>query len=596
MKKNNARRIFACSMIVLIGMFYLLAMPVTIYWYDLPNISIISHLKYIALKTTEILYGKLTFVVDVPDGIYTFWKLAGWQGTTKHIPAYGYAEFFEKMPNGWIYISSLYWFPATFVISLVIALTSKKQAKTHIRGSEKVTAKELSNSLRKSGDVGIAIGELCLPRSIEARHFLILGTTGTGKSYLLMSMIAQFQQRRIRMIIFDRKGEFYSVFGQPNKDIFFNPYDQRHENWTAFSEFGIPKSLGHIPEQLRDLADSLFSVSPNNHNAHFYHAAADVFCSSMCYLALAGKTSNADIRAFFAAGGAQIVTALKTLPAGLADGLAHLGKDGTDEHSGSILSTLTERCKDFAAFVGKDGDFSVRDWIREGHGNLFINTAGANDERYRSVITMLLDIIGQEIKAMPETGTTQLAIVIDELASLPPLKTLSFLLNEGRSKGVCVILANQTFSKIREIYGEAGAKNIFANANTKFIFRLPEPGDAKYISDAIGEQEIKRYMQSENETTRGLWSCSDSRGTTTSEQIVREAVYLPSQIQNLKKRCAITLLPDVPIAEVMLPEMSVQIRHSLFSPASTEEVSAKEIAATVAHTSTGKPVKEDLRL
>ena len=177
MKKNNNRRIFVCSMIVFIGMFYLWAMPVTMYWYHLPNISVISHLEYLALKVTEILYGKLTFVVDVPDDIYAYWKLAGWQGTTKHIPAYGYAEFFEKMPNSWIYISSLYWFPAAFVISLVIALTSKKQAKTHIRGSEKVTAKELSKSLQKSGDVGIAIGDLCLPRSIEAKHFLILCTT-----------------------------------------------------------------------------------------------------------------------------------------------------------------------------------------------------------------------------------------------------------------------------------------------------------------------------------------------------------------------------------------------------------------------------------
>ena len=330
MKNNYERVMFVCSMIVLIGMFYLWAMPVTMYWYDLPNISIISHFKYIAFKTIMILYGKLTFVVNIPDDIYTYWKLAGWPGTTKHIPAYGYDEFFEKLPNGWIYIASLYWFPTAFVISLIIALTHKKQTHEHIRGSEKATTQELSKTLRKTGAVGITIGDVALPRSIETKHFLILGTTGTGKSYLLMNMIAQFQQRQIKMLIFDRKGEFYAAFGQYTRDRFFNPYDCRHENWTIFNEFSMPKSLDHIPEQLRDLADSLFSVPASSHNVHFYNAAADVYCSSMCYLVLQGKISNADIRSFFAGGGAHIVAALKTLPAGLADGLAHLGKDGTE--------------------------------------------------------------------------------------------------------------------------------------------------------------------------------------------------------------------------------------------------------------------------
>ena len=267
-----------------------------------------------------------------------------------------------------------------------------------------------------------------------------------------------------------------------------------------------------------------------------------------------------------------------------------------NEHSGSILSTLTERCKDFAAFIGTDGNFSIRDWAKQGHENLYINTAGANDERYKSIVTMIIDVIGQEIKAMPETGMTKLVIVIDELASLPPLKTLSYLLNEGRAKGVCIILANQTFSKLREIYGEAGAKNIFANANSKFIFRLPEPFDAKYISDAIGEQEIKRYTQSKNETSRGIWNSGDSRGTTTSEQIVKEAIYLPAQIQNLKKQCAIAMVPDAPVAEIMLPAMSFPMRYSPFCPTVIEEVSVKELAATFTQTSSVKPAKEELRL
>ncbi|MBP2643473.1 MAG: conjugative transfer protein TraD [Firmicutes bacterium] len=591
MKVNKGRIIFLGSMILLVSTFYLFAMPITVYWYDLPNISLGSQLKYITIKILTILCDpeQITFPVDIPDEIFSYWQEAGWAGATKHIPAFGYPEFFEKLPNGWMYIASLYWLSASIVISLLMSFsisrnTTDLKQQTRIRGAALGTSQDLAKSLRKSTDgnnIGISIGNLHLPRSLETRHFMVLGTTGTGKSYLLMAMQQAFQQRAVKLVVIDRKGEFHAAFGN-SEDKLFNPYDRRHCKWNLFNEFGLSRALDRIPERLRDMADSLFSVSANNHNAHFYNAAADVFCSSICYLALQGKTSTADIVTFFAAGGLQIVKALKTLPAGLACGLTHLGVDGNDEHSGSILSTLTERCKDFSAFIGQDGDFAIHSWMRSGKGNLYISTAGENDQRFKSITAMLLDIIGQEIKAMPECKTTCIAIVIDELASLPPLKTLNFLLNEGRSKGICVIIANQTLSKISDIYGEAGAKNIFANTNTTFIFRLPEPSDAKYISDAIGEQEVIRVVKSQNETTRGIFDLNgNSQGKSTSEQIVHETIIMPSQIQNLSQRHVIAMIPDAPVAELILPKMQLKQQQSMFEARQTDEITAKEIAAAI---------------
>lgn len=595
MKRKVFLRWFFGTLFVLTGLFYLFTVPV-MWYHDMP-LTAGFDFKFIALSAVNLVLPEsvLTFAVDLPEELLPYMYAAGLDPVVASVPAAYYPLYVKLVPHvGWMYTVSLYWFAAAILIGIIVGgvkvsqqdteSTAKKQS--HIRGAEKATAKQLTKALKKQGGTttGITIGDLKLPTELETRHILVLGTTGTGKSYLLMSIIKQFQQRGVKMVVLDRKGEFFANFGQPGKDKLFNPYDTRHQKWNIFNEFSLPSSLDHMPEQLGDLSDSLFSIPDSNQNAHFYRAAADVFCSCLCYLALQGKTVNSDIKNFFAAGGMDIVAALQTLPPGLSDGLVHLGKNGTDDHSGSILSTLTERCKDFSAFVMKDGDFSVRKWVREqGEGNLYISTAGPNDQRYRSVVTMLLDVIGGEVKAMPETSATKLVIVIDELASQPPLKTLSFLLNEGRSKGVCVILANQTFVKIREIYGETGAKNLFANTNSKFIFRLPEPTDAKYVSEAVGEREVIRKVRSENETKRGLLSTNgDSQGVTISEQITKEAIFLPAQIQQLPKRHALAMVSGQPVAEVQLPTMQFPAHYSPFDPLPDDTISAKEIAKELA--------------
>lgn len=580
---------FIIPMGVSLSVFFVIAYLINSRIYDMPDLNALNMIKYIIISTFNFFDVKLSFSINVPKELYNYMcAYLNWTGGSKILANY-YPAIFNELPTKYIYKISMYWFYFSAVSSLIFSFCccasydkEKMKKQTHLRGTQKVNSQELTKVINKKvekNNRGIAIGTMCLPRDIETRHFMILGTTGTGKSYLLMNMIQEIKARS-KMVILDRKGEFYANFADSKKDILWNPYDNRHANWSMFNEFKISKSLDHIPEELKDLADSLFSVSASNKNAHFYQAASDVFCSGMCYLALNSMTTNKDIKSFFISGGDQIYAALKTLPEGLRDGIGHLGKDGTGEHAEGIISCIMERGKDFGCFVDKDGAFSVRDWMNNNEAeNLYISTAGPNDTRYLSIVTMILDIVGREVKNMNEVKASRLVIVIDELASLPPLKTLSFLLNEGRSKGVCVILANQTFQKIQDIYGVTGAKNIFANCVTKFIFKLPEPSDAEYISKAIGEQEVIRSLKSNNQTSRGIFaSQGDSKGTTISEQITKEPIFLASQIENLAKYHLIAMIPDAPIAEIEMPKLSFNKYNSCYDPISKDEISAKEIA------------------
>lgn len=304
MENNSAKKFirwFIGSMFVFTFLFCMWAMPITVWWYHLPNLDFLDLCKYLFIKTCSLIDMTFEINIDVPSVL----TAPGQKASV--VAAYQYPVLLETLPNGWIYRMAFAWFltaiPASVCLTLAKVTHSNSNEKyknqTHIRGAARGTAQDLSKNFKKvsSTDIGIVIGDLRLPRNLETRHFLVLGTTGTGKSYLLMEMIKQFKQRSIKMILLDRKGEFYAAFGDTSC-LLFNPYDKRHANWTLFNEFGLSRSLDHIPERLRDMADSLFSVSANNHNAHFYHAAADVFCSSICYLAIQGKITNADMTTF----------------------------------------------------------------------------------------------------------------------------------------------------------------------------------------------------------------------------------------------------------------------------------------------------------
>lgn len=559
------------------------------YIYDMPPLNPFNIIKYILISSMNYFDMNVRIFIAVPDELYSYMcDNLGWSGNAKILVDL-YPEIFNALPTAWIYKASLCWFYLSMIISIVLSCQlcrkynpEKIKKQTYLRGVQKVTAKELCSSVNRQAiknDGGICIGQMHLPRDIETRHFMVLGTTGTGKSYLLMSMIQQMQQRGTRMILVDRKGEFYSMFGDSQKDKIFNPYDKRHTRWSFFNEFKIPKKMDHLPEALVAEAQSLFSVSTSNKNAHFYKAAADVFCSGMCYLALNGKTTSKDIKTFFTAGGDKLHCAIKTLPEGFRDGLGHLGQDGTGEHVEAIISCIMERAKDFGCFVGKDGEFSVRDWVKDKHaGNLYISTAGPNDTSFTSIVTMMIDMVGREIKSFPEVRYSRLAIVIDELAALPPLKTLSFLLNETRSKGVGVILANQTLQMLNSIYTKEVTNNYFSMCNTKFIFKMPEPTDAEYISRAIGEQEVLRVTRSQNNTSRGILSADGtSKGITESEQVTKESIIMPAQIQSLAKRHVIVQIPDAPVAEITLPTMKFSPLNKPYDPIEIDEISINEI-------------------
>ena len=87
-------------------------------------------------------------------------------------------------------------------------------------------------------DAGVvSLAGLAIDRADEPKHFLLMGTTGTGKSVAIREMLRGAEGRGDRAIIADPDGGFLSRFYDPARgDVILNPFDARSAVWDMMGE------------------------------------------------------------------------------------------------------------------------------------------------------------------------------------------------------------------------------------------------------------------------------------------------------------------------------------------------------------------------
>jgi len=115
----------------------------------------------------------------------------------------------------------------------------------HIRGLRLVSPCEFNRTMN-GGFVrqmihgqphGIQLGGITIPESIEFEHFLIIGSSGAGKSTAIRSMLDQIQERGQPTIVIDRESEYVQqYYNEAHGDVILNPLDRRCPYWSPWSE------------------------------------------------------------------------------------------------------------------------------------------------------------------------------------------------------------------------------------------------------------------------------------------------------------------------------------------------------------------------
>lgn len=472
----------------------------------------------------------------------------------------------------------------TVVYILFFTLKSRRmEDDKFVRGSEIIPLEKLNRMLsdkaQKNPLSTLKIGDTIIPFEMEPKHILILGSAGSGKSVLLNQLVVQINERKFRQetnercIFYDLKGEFVAKQFNSKLDLIFSPFDSRSIQWNFFNE------IENYPDY--DVVAKSLYLCDDPKNEYWYNCARDVFRAGLICLKQQNKTTNRDIWNFFSQTIEEIQLAFLLLPLEERSALKHIDK-GETTTSATIISVLQERISFLKYLVDMEGDFSFKKFVREErmrhdgvfkpHPNLFI----LNIEQYKTIfkplMSLAIDTLIRETLSLPDKLDRRLFFIIDELGSLYRMESIIDLLTIGRSKGGCLICANQDLGRFEEAYGKYNTQTFYNNFNTNFIFRIRDPDTTEFLSKAMGERQVIKRVES-----RSLSPSDMGDRKSFSDQEKTERLFMPTEFQEQKDRQAIMVIANFGVTKIEVPAIYYQERYPNFMMKQFPEVFATDI-------------------
>ena len=304
-------------------------------------------------------------------------------------------------------------------------------------------------------------------------------------------------------------------------DVILNPADARSAKWDLLAEI-------EEDSDYRLLAEAIVPFPRDDRGGEWVNYAREVFASCLeTWHQNALGSSDAFLLAMAAASQERLAVLCEGTPA------HRYFEDGNERMLGSIMGTLAPALGHLRPLARVQGPaFSVRRWIREGQGTLWMPYLARQIPALRALISCWMGLAILETLSLPESRTRRVWFHVDELDALGRIQGLKDALARLRKVGGCVVLGLQSIAQVRAVYGEADAHTIVENCDNKLILRCGSSeggGTAKFASQVIGEREIERV---EISTSRSHGKHS-STSTSESRRRLREPAVLDSEIMQL---------------------------------------------------------------
>ena len=406
------------------------------------------------------------------------------------------------------------------------------------------------------------IGNMPLVKDTETRHFLVTGSTGSGKTNLMHQLLPQIEKKQQPAIVIDQTGEMIArYYNQKRGDIIFNPFDDRGKAWDFFEDCSNP-------EELERFSKILFSFNRKRSKSHsdpFWEQSAEyVFNACVEYLTLNDKANLGSLKKM------AINSNLKDLQELLKGTPAerYLTDDGKGVAS-SVLSMLATSTKPMSHLPDinntKAGKFSLKKHfqnIKKGSSTwLFLSTKPSSRELTLPLVACLSELALTQLMDIGIDKNRRVWCIFDELASLGLLPSLPPLMSEGRKYGACVIAALQSLNQLYDNYGHYGGSSIFGQFGTSFFFRNTEPAIAKLFSDMCGTETLTRQQKN---TSFGANTFRD--GVSYSEHQQKQAIVELNDLAALNVGQCYALLPEpeVRLSKIQTPEDKAKDKNQGF--------------------------------
>jgi hypothetical protein len=384
---------------------------------------------------------------------------------------------------------------------------------------------------KREPDLRIRIGGVPVPMKLEPLHFLIAGSTGTGKSVAINSMLDTLRARGDRVIMADVGGEAMARWWCDG-DAILNPLDQRSIEWSPFSELAGPWDSDR-------LAKSMIPDSEGS-DREWQLYSQTLLAAVVQRLIERGEATNERLLYYLTVAKSEEIEQLVSgLPA---QTLFDTGASKMLSSVRGIVGSYLPSYRYLSPTAGA-GAWSIRRWIESGAGWLWMPY---KDDQAASLKPLLSAWIGEAVNAilsLRPDAARRVWLILDEAASLGRVQALADGLTKGRKYGLRAVLGLQSVSQLRASYGLECAQTLLSCLSSSLILRSSDAETADYLSRALGEAEVRRENRS-----RG-----DGRETL-SEQRVNTRIVLPSEIQNLEDRTGfLNLAGDFPVARIEIP-------------------------------------------
>jgi type IV secretory pathway TraG/TraD family ATPase VirD4 len=390
---------------------------------------------------------------------------------------------------------------------------------THIKTATGNSQAVIKKALKQGRTV---LAGVILDHAAENEHFFGGGATGSGKSVALLSLMFTALSRGDRHIVADPDGNAMSLFYQDG-DVILNQADARSARWDMLAE--IEDSLDY-----RLMAEALVPFPREDRASEWVIYAREILaaCLEAWHVARLGSSD-----AFFDA----MATADTEKLAQLCEGTAahRYFESGNEKMLGSIMGTLAPALGNMRLLANLTGPaFSIRRWIREGKGSLWMPYQAKQIPALRGLISCWMGLAISETLSLPESSSRRIWFHVDELDALGRIQGLKDALARLRKVGGCVVLGLQSIAQVRGVYGDAEANTIIENCNNKLILRCGSSeggGTARFASELIGDRIVAR-----NETTTSHSQGKNASSSTThAVREHREPAVMDSEIMQLDR-------------------------------------------------------------
>ncbi len=414
------------------------------------------------------------------------------------------------------------------------------------------THKAVATAIREER---VCLAGYVLPVKAEVRSILLLGAPGTGKTVAIEALMHTILARGNRMIVADPDGAAMSK-GWKDGDTILNPLDGRSVRWEILAEIRASSDFKHLAESILPFTGDARIDEWRTHSQEIFAACLQTWAE--CELG-----SSDDFLRTMARGG---VAKMRLLCQGTA--AADYFGEGGERMLSSILSTLRPSLNQLEMLVGPQGEpFSVRQWVREGTGTLWVPYHADQIAALRGPISCWMRLAVFELLSMKSSRTRRMWFFLDELDALGRIQGLKDAMVRARKKGGCIVAGIQSIAQVRAVYGDAEAQTIVEMFGTQLVLKCGASeggGTARFASDLIGQREVERI-----ETSTSYNQGQNGPSTTTSYRRSLEQAVLPSEI-------------------MQLPDLSGYLRVSgqeVWMKVSFEPIELEE------HTSPSEPVK-----